>query len=468
MASNFDGVDDKLECADESAFDWERTSPMSFAGWIKILANVDEAWLGKANTNVVPPQRGFALNTVSPFGPTIDLHLVNAVGNHFDVFAPDGIFQPFFWVHVGITYDGSLTFGGAAFYRNGVLVTGTTSNVNINNITGTILTDNPLRVAGHDTGGGEFWQGAVAGVAADNVQWTAAEVAALAKLSNFHHSPAGLLTAVPELWLPIFARAGDAAFDLNDYANNHDATIVGAPTVAADPEVVLDWTSTGANTSGRTISDFTTTVSFTHSPGAALQGVLVLIAQNVSSADLITSVTYGGVAMTRITNGFAHDTATEPGAVYAYLLGSSVPTGDQTVTITVASGTDAKRAWVFGVLASGDVVLIASGIAEENQANPSVTLATVAGYSGMVFSVLFSGLPNATDVTAGSGYAKISPRDFGAQVAMTEAGNKEGANVVAGWTSATDDVAMISLALGSTKTAFRGQAAINHQDPAYV
>jgi len=468
VASNFDGVDQKLECADESAFDWERTSPMSFGAWIKIPAAVDESFLGKANTNVVPPQRGFACNTVSSFGPTFDLHLVNAVGNHFDVFAPDGIFQPFFWVHLAVTYDGSLTFGGVAFYRNGVLMTGTTSNTNINNITGTILTDNPFRIAGHDTGGGEFWNGAAAGVSADNVQWAAVEVANLAKLSNFHHSPAGLITVVPELWLPIFARAGDAAFDLNDYANNHDATIVGAPTVAADPEVALDWTSTSANSPGTTINDFTTTVSFTHSPGAALQGVLVLIAQNVNSADLISSVTYGGVVMTRITNGFAHDTAGEQGAVYAYLLGSSVPTGDQTVTITVASGTDAKHAWVFGLLASGDVVLVASGIAEENQANPSVTLATPAWYSGLVFSVLFSGLPTTGSITPGAGYAKISPFDFGVQVCGAYAGNKEGANVVAGWTSATDDVAMISLALGSTKTAFRGQAAINHQDPAYV
>src|SRR4026208_2554961 len=91
-------------------------------------------------------------------------------------------------------------------------------------------------------------------------------------------------------------------------------------------------------------SSWTTTpdpFTFSHTPVGTPRGVIVMITINAESGlDHITGVTYGGVAMARVTNGFAQDTVTEPGSSYLYFLGSGIPTGTQTVSIdhTAASG----------------------------------------------------------------------------------------------------------------------------------
>ena len=461
MAATFDSVDDRLNCADESAFDWERTSPFSLAAWIKLPVTVDTTAFilkGEAAT-----QRGFAFNTKVPATPTIQLHITNNGIDHLEQFGPNSAILPFLWVHALATYDGSSTRAGVDLYRNGMILT--PNPVGADALTATILNDQPFTVGG-DGGGTEWWGGSVAGVVADNVEWTAAEALNLAKLNNFNRHPSGFLSVAPELWLPISAQARSTAFDLNDYANNHDATIVGAPTTEADPAVVIDWR---ADHAVLTDQPFTTTTSFTHAPDvSALQGVLVFIAQNVASADLISSVTYGGVAMKRV--GFAQDTAGEPGASYIYFLGSGVPSGSQTVTVTVASGTDAKHAWVLGLLGVGDLQVVASGIVQGDTANPSVTLATPLEFVGLAASVVFSGHNAVGSITPGTGYQGSSiggsVRDFGTQVARVELANMEGANVVCNWTAASEDCAMVALAIGVQD--IPRNPAINHQEPAFL
>ena len=203
--------------------------------------------------------------------------------------------------------------------------------------------------------------------------------------------------------------------------------------------------------------DFTSTNSWTHTPVTATPcGVVVMIAQNVVSTDLITGVTYGGVAMTRIaTDGFAQDTVGEPGAAYVYFLGSNVPTGAQSVAVTVSSGTDAKTGWAVTLSGDADQAIAASGKIQVDTLNPSVTLATDGYFDGVCLSVFFSGLNAPTDgtITAGTGYTKLTAsaaggRDFGTESASAQyASGLKGANIACGWTAASDDVAMIALAV---------------------
>lgn len=447
MAATFDGVDDKLECADETAFDWERTSPMSFAAYVLKPSNTGNCILGKAQTS--GPQRGIAFNTeVGGGGVQFSFHLVsNGSSDHLFVNSStgSGVFQPWLWTHLAATYDGSVTTGGVKLYMNGVDVGNDGSP--INNLTGTILTDNPLRVAGHNTGGGEFWAGTAAGVVADNATWTSTEVANLAKPGNLLRVPPyRYLTAAPELWLPLDARAGASAFDLEEYANNHDATIVGAPTVAADPEVLLDWGDGGVVT-----ASFTTSTTFTKACAAPCQGMVVLIAQTTASTDRMSSVTVDGNAMTRV--AIAQDTVTEPGIVYAYIYSGALAAGNHTIGVNVSAGTEAKRAWCCGLISSGDVYVAASGVAQENQANPSVTLATNSLYSGLVFNILYSGLGTTGSAVPNGNWTQLGPNfSFGTNIGGAFAANKEGANIACGWTSATDDVAMIALAVAAKKS----------------
>lgn len=194
--------------------------------------------------------------------------------------------------------------------------------------------------------------------------------------------------------------------------------------------------------------DITTSNSWTHSPGTPFpKGVLVVIMQNGASTDVISAVTYGGAALTRIpTNGLAQDGAGEAGAAYAYFLGSGIPVGPQTVAVTVSSGTTAKRAHCFTITAPDNTRVAASGRVQTDTANPSVTLSTPSGFKGLVVNALYSGQNDLTSLTADAGYDVIG-RDFGTQVCAVEYGHKTGASVASGWTVSSDDVAMVAAAI---------------------
>jgi len=83
---------------------------------------------------------------------------------------------------------------------------------------------------------------------------------------------------------------------------------------------------------GTTASASEASFSWTHSPVGTPRGVVVFVFIIAADADYVTSVTYGGTAMTENPT-FAFDSADEPGRTYAFSLGSSVPTGNQTVVV---------------------------------------------------------------------------------------------------------------------------------------
>lgn len=195
--------------------------------------------------------------------------------------------------------------------------------------------------------------------------------------------------------------------------------------------------------------DFTTTAdgSATHTPVQTPQAVIVMIAQNVTSSDLISGVTYGGVTMTRVQTNL--DSASEIGRTYIYFLGAAIPTGAQTVAPTVSSGTDAKTWWCVTLRADSNTEAFPVSGIDGDATNPSVTLGTEAADLGMACSVLWSGLNAPTDgtITAGAGYTKLAGsaaggRDFGTQSACAEYGVKSGASIVVNWTAAVEDCAM--------------------------
>jgi hypothetical protein len=194
--------------------------------------------------------------------------------------------------------------------------------------------------------------------------------------------------------------------------------------------------------------DFTSSNSWTHSPGTPFpRGAVVVIVQDTSATDVISGVTYGGVAMTRVpTNGLAQDTAGEPGAAYAYFLGSGIPSGPKTVAVTVSSGTTAKRAHCFTVAAPDNTRVAASGRVQGDTANPSVTLSTTSAFAGLVVNALFSGQNDLGSLGVGAGYDPIG-RDFGSQTCAVAYGHKTGSSVASGWTATSDDVAMVALAV---------------------
>ena len=197
--------------------------------------------------------------------------------------------------------------------------------------------------------------------------------------------------------------------------------------------------------------------TFTHTPVGTPRGVIVMVVcfPTDGGVDLVSGVTYGGVAMTRIQA--AWDTATEEGCAYLYFLGSGIPTGAQTVAIQeVDNGVVFPKKVAVAVTvtaATTTTVVAASAKVENDTANPSATL-TANGASGMAFAAMFSGLGSAA--TAAAGCTMIDSHNYDSAglryadwVRVTSASTS---NQTVGFTSASDDVGFVAALITEAAT----------------
>ena len=176
-----------------------------------------------------------------------------------------------------------------------------------------------------------------------------------------------------------------------------------------------------------------------HVASASARAAVVLIDQNTTATDEVTSVTYGGIAMTRLS---FNTEATEPGAVYIYWL-DNIATGTQNVVMTTSAATSKQLVVATMTVASGGGVKVAGNnfATSVSAANPAVTISGfVSGIRVSAFEVIHSGLQTMT-TTPATGWTRISSTDLGAQGRgfarqdVTINGN----TLTAGWTAATAD-----------------------------
>jgi hypothetical protein len=189
--------------------------------------------------------------------------------------------------------------------------------------------------------------------------------------------------------------------------------------------------------------------SWTHTPVGTPAGVLVFVATNANSA-LITSVTYGGVAMTAVSGGEAIDTGGEPGRMTAYFLATGIPTGARTVTVTRTNNTTVMYAVAITVTADSTPEVYEAGIVLlENDGTLAVQAVDDGspGTNSLRFAAINSGLSSVP--AAGTGSTVLGGVDFGARVVQVvrETTGGEGSRDV-GFSSATsDDRAAVHLAV---------------------
>ena len=200
---------------------------------------------------------------------------------------------------------------------------------------------------------------------------------------------------------------------------------------------------------GTTGSASQTAFSWTHTQTGTPQGVVVFVSTYASTTSLVTSVTYGGAALTRITGGVALDSAGELGRVDTFFLGSGLASGNQFITVnrtnnatvmyaaaaTVTAGADTTIPESTIVLLQGDGTLAAQSVNDTSPGQNSVRYA--GGYSGLN-----------TPPTAGTGSTLLNSIDIGnygsALVRETTAG--QGARSI-GFTGSSDDRAVVHLAI---------------------
>lgn len=191
-----------------------------------------------------------------------------------------------------------------------------------------------------------------------------------------------------------------------------------------------------------------TTATWTHTPVGTPAAVCVLIPQD-GSADQVSGVTYGGVALTRVRRDAR--TTTEACSSYIYFLGATIPTGAQTVGVT-STGTAAKWPQVITWTAADDCAVTSQAGADAGIiANPSVTL-TPPRQAGCAY-VNASGL-NAPVSTPESGTTQAAARDLG--TTSGHIGYKTtGGTTTIGWTSSSDDVCHSAIAITEQVTITR-------------
>ena len=196
-----------------------------------------------------------------------------------------------------------------------------------------------------------------------------------------------------------------------------------------------------------------TSFSFSaHTPTGTPAGVIVAVNTRYlgTPADHVTGVTYGGVSLTRIDS--ASDTSGEPMREDLYFLGSGIPTGTQTCTVTNASadGNMAQSAILMVVTAGADTEVYTAGIVkftsdgiwnEQNIDDGST------GVDSLRFSVISIGR-GAVD-SVGSNSSNGGQVDNGSWVhqAAYETTAGQGSRPVGGGASTSDDRAAIYFAV---------------------
>ena len=189
--------------------------------------------------------------------------------------------------------------------------------------------------------------------------------------------------------------------------------------------------------------------TWTHTPAGTPRGVLVFV-YTISATKTVTSVMYGGIAMTEITSGTAIDTTAEPGRVDTFFLGSSIPTGARSIVINRVNNGVEMYATASTQTAGADTEVYTTGIVLLQQngayAEQSVTDGST-GVNSVRYAAGYYGGNNVLPVGASS--TALNSIDLGSHTANmareTTAG--QGARNVGFTNGTSDDRAGVHLAV---------------------
>lgn len=189
-------------------------------------------------------------------------------------------------------------------------------------------------------------------------------------------------------------------------------------TKGTPPTQPLSWQYADRKQGGATLTHDATSkssigtgpLSWTHTPTFTPRGVVVQVFATTQS-DIITGVTYGGEAMTRV--NFANHTTYQWATITTYFLGSDVPTGAQTVAVSQSSGST-KAAVCHTLNGPGDLAVDAEGVAEGSDDSPTVTLATTASTDTLIYGGWHSTADLVSEFTPDSGFSVLATHQMGA------------------------------------------------------
>lgn len=187
--------------------------------------------------------------------------------------------------------------------------------------------------------------------------------------------------------------------------------------------------------------------------GGTPKGIVLAAVHGVAAAQLVTgAVTYGAVAMQQIEYGF--DQAVEPGAVTMWFLGSGIPTGTQTVSADLSSGSTTDIAFFLWELSGGgDTCVIDFEHIIDDAANPTA-LMRASGANKISLCAMYGGgsAPTGTLATGNTASQDHDLGNFYAQACHET--TVDALDHTIGWsTLGTDDLAFVALAVAEVADA---------------
>ncbi len=193
-------------------------------------------------------------------------------------------------------------------------------------------------------------------------------------------------------------------------------TTIGYPAsgfVEAATSFALDTTSSATQRSGLPPAS---PLSWTHTPVGVPKGVLVLAATEASTVSRVTSVTYGASTMTQVALSPLLSTVGTTGSVAeGWFLGTSVPTGAQTIQINLIgiTGYGSINAIAISVVGPNDSAIEDTTKVDTTGANPTCAL-TIA-HQSLAVGVCLEGLATVTDIAVAAGMTQIMEIDVGGE-----------------------------------------------------
>jgi hypothetical protein len=192
--------------------------------------------------------------------------------------------------------------------------------------------------------------------------------------------------------------------------------------------------------------------TFTHTPVGTPKGVVLFLFTDGGATDPFDgAVSYGGVAMSAVSGGRAVDSAGEAGSTKAYFLGSSIPTGAQTVSIIHNTGVSGNLyAVCVTVTASADTEISGTPVLVEGDGTLAEQNVGTGAASALRFAGLFSGI--STIPSAGANSTSITTDPIGTRsrgvVRETTAG--AGSRPVGYSSGTSDDRAVVHLSVAES------------------
>lgn len=211
--------------------------------------------------------------------------------------------------------------------------------------------------------------------------------------------------------------------------------------------IAFDAAATGTKTTDGTNG----TLSWTHTPVGTPRGVVVYAPVQAINANFdVTGVTYGGVAMTEVAGSPNNKTTGETGQVSAWFLGSSIPTGAQSVVVsyaTTATPDIAFSSLTYTADQDCSIVDVDATISSDSLENPSVTL-SLGGVACACSIGFVSGQNDVSGITPLANWTSRQETDTGIKTLGVYTYDIVGStDVTAGWTQTADDAVAIAIAI---------------------